>query len=205
MSSDCQRRLDCERFCQEPMQPYAELHYTEGDETSITLFTAWGTSTLDLAPVVKHAETKTYFELDCEMKDLVYTNEEAKEFRVALADMWCLMNLEDHGNTEHDPQTGDVFMYNSSTQTWERYPLADKIAALEAQDVILQNAINDLSNALQILRGRVNDIEAAIYNWDNDKTTKIPRGTINIFSGDWGSNAYIRSRDGQPDNDLRFS
>lgn len=54
------------------------------------------------------------------------------------------------------------------------------------------------------LGARVSDIEGAIYNWANDKNTKIPRGNINVFSGAFGGPNYIRSRDGTPDNDLRF-
>ena len=44
---------------------------------------------------------------------------------------------------------------------------------------------------------------AKVY-WANDKTTKIPRGTINITSGGPNSNWIIQSRDKNQNNDLNF-
>ncbi len=87
---------------------------------------------------------------------------------------------------------------------WQRI-----ITNLSADDVaytnsILGDQIVNLRQTLDNLIPRIKAIEDAIYNWANDKTTKIPRGTINITSGGPNSNWIIQSRDKNQNNDLNF-
>lgn len=207
----------CSRdICSEEQQPYARLGYTEGEDTSVTIFTPWGSNTLDLEPIVKKGETDTVLSLNCDTKQIDYQAEKHED-HICLNDMWALMSLEDHGNTSKDLTDGDVYIYRDGQ--WVSYPLESIIRELRAKDEVLDSAMNDLQqnmiqltqevnnlrNQVQNLSNRLGDVEGAIYNWANDKTTKIPRGNINVFSGGMGSNNYIRSRDGNPNNDLNFS
>ena len=79
-----------------------------------------------------------------------------------------------------------------------------KIANLTELVAQYQQAVENLTTTVNAINGRVSDIEGAIYNWTNDKTTKIPRGTINITSGGPTSNWIIQSRDKNQDQDLDF-
>lgn len=106
-------------------------------------------------------------------------------------------------------ESGDVYMWNAITNLFEPYDLQSfvtntnkmlekheaNITTLQGDVVTLQQNIqllttrvssleqrvtkveSDISNILQ----RLSAIEGAIYNWASDKTTKIPRGTINIY------------------------
>ena len=182
----------------------------------MTIFTPWGSNTLDLEPIVKEGETDTVLGLNCDTKQIDYKAEKHED-HICLNDMWALMRLEDHGNASEDLADGDVYIYRDGQ--WVSYPLESIIRELKAKDEVLDSAmddlqqnminltqeVNNLRNEVRNIANRVSDIEGAIYNWSNDKTTKIPRGNINVFSGGMGSNNYIRSRGGNPDNDLNFS
>lgn len=154
-------------------------------------------------------------------------------YDICIPDIAALIDLNELRNVEGVlPATGETIMYNAATQQYEMFDLAGALANLggdigDTNDRItnLENRVNtinntltaqtqrinqlfelvsQLTNALQALTQRVTDIEGAIYNWENDKTTKIPRGTINITSGGYNSNWIIQSRAKDQDEDLNF-
>ena len=105
---------------------------------------------------------------------------------------------------------GDVLYWNG--KAWVTFNLKNALDAInnkldnhETRITNIENKLTQIEQQITQLGNRISQIENAIYNWTNDKSTKIPRGNINVFSGDWGGANYIRSRDGTPDNDLRFS
>jgi predicted nucleic acid-binding Zn-ribbon protein len=65
-----------------------------------------------------------------------------------------------------------------------------------------------MANTLRInsLTTRVDSIEGAIFDWATDKTTKIPRGTINLYTGSSSSPSetsnYIKSHSGVSNYDI---
>ena len=61
----------------------------------------------------------------------------------------------------------------------------------------------DIDQFITNINNSINAITNVIYNWGADKITPIPRGNINIFSGEFGSNSSIRSRAGVQNDDLR--
>lgn len=154
-------------------------------------------------------------------------------YDICIPDIAALIDLNELRNVEGVlPATGETIMYNAATQQYEMFDLAgalanlggdigdtnDRITNLENRVNIINNTlttqtqrinqlfelVSQLTNALQALTQRVTDIESAIYNWENDKTTKIPRGTINITSGGYNSNWIIQSRAKDQDEDLNF-
>ena len=80
-----------------------------------------------------------------------------------------------------------------------------KIQALTELVAQYQQAVTQLQTTVNSLSGKVSDIEGAIYNWSSDKTTKIPRGNINVTSGGYNSNNGIYTRATNTNNDLNFS
>lgn len=154
-------------------------------------------------------------------------------YDICIPDIEALMLINEIGNVAHvQPRNGDTLVFNSTTQMYEMVnlddalgSLGDRITNLSNRVDALEQRVNNLSNSLteQIARidnlyelmtqvnnridaliNRISDIESAIYNWANDKTTKIPRGTINITSGGYNSDWIIQSRAKDQDNDLNF-
>lgn len=154
-------------------------------------------------------------------------------YDICIPDIEALMLVNEIGNVEStQPRNGDTLVFNSTTQMYEMVnlddalgSLGDRITNLSNRVDALEQRVNNLSNSLteQIARidnlynlmtqvnnridaliNRISDIESAIYNWANDKTTKIPRGTINITSGGYNSDWIIQSRAKNQDNDLNF-
>lgn len=154
-------------------------------------------------------------------------------YDICIPDIAALIDLNELRNVEDAlPATGETIIYNATTQQYEMFDLAGALGGLSG-DITntntridnLESRVNTINNnlttqtqrinqlfelvsqlntALQNLTNRVSDIEGAIYNWSNDKTTKIPRGTINITSGGYNSNWIIQSREKDQDEDLNF-
>lgn len=154
-------------------------------------------------------------------------------YDICIPDIAALIDLNELRNVEDAlPATGETIVYNAVTQQYEMFDLTGALAGLggditnvntridnlESRVNTINNnltaqtqrinqlfeLVSQLTNALQALTQRVTDIESAIYNWENDKTTKIPRGTINITSGGYNSNWIIQSRAKDQDEDLNF-
>lgn len=148
-------------------------------------------------------------------------------YDICIPDIEALMLVNEIGNVENPDvlSTGDILYYNAATQKYEMFnldtalgnvdsritnlqtqinDLRDDISDLNTLINNLRNAINSLTETVGSFNIRLQDIENAIYNWSNDKTTKIPRGTINITSGGAQSNWIIQSRAKDQDEDLNF-
>lgn len=148
-------------------------------------------------------------------------------YDICIPDIEALMLVNEIGNVENPDvlSTGDILYYNATTQKYEMFnldtalgnidsritnlqtqidDLRDDISDLNTLINNLRNAINSLTETVGSFNIRLQDIENAIYNWSNDKTTKIPRGTINITSGGAQSNWIIQSRAKDQDEDLNF-
>lgn len=148
-------------------------------------------------------------------------------YDICIPDIEALMLVNEIGNVENPDvlSTGDILYYNATTQKYEMFNLDtalgnidSRITNLQTQIDDLRDDISDLNTVINNLRNaitsltetvgsfniRLQDIENAIYNWSNDKTTKIPRGTINITSGGAQSNWIIQSRAKDQDEDLNF-
>lgn len=210
--------------CQKPQDNYVRIGYVEGKLNEIGVYSSWGNSSIDLTPVTQATETNTNIELNRTDREIDYFPElylssggyKGCVNRICLTDVFALMHLNEIGDVNAPtPHTGDVLVYNETTHKWEPYALMDKLRDMDNRIEANRQYIERLDHDLQAykvvverefdeLRGRVGSIEDAIYNWPADKTTKIPRGNINIFSGEFGGPNYIRTRSGTPDNDLRF-
>ena len=122
--------------------------------------------------------------------------------------------------------TGDTLRYNSATHTYEMFNIDSALADLQAQitsgggsvtsltqrvatlenKILEQNQkIAALTELVATYNGRIAEIENAIYDWGNDKNTKIARGNINITSGGYNSGNGIYTRAVDTNEDLNFS
>lgn len=156
-------------------------------------------------------------------------------YDICIPDIAALIDLNELRNidTPETLSTGDTIIYNATTQKYEMFNLTtalagidgnigyvnDLVTALTSRVTTLENKILEqnqkiaqlneiagaLSLALQALTDRVSAVEGAIYDWDTDKTTKIPRGNINITSGGYNSGNGIYTRAVDTNEDLNFN
>lgn len=156
-------------------------------------------------------------------------------YDICIPDIAALIDLNELRNVESPETlaTGQTIIYNATTQRYEMFDLSgaldgvagsiiqtnNRITELESRVTTINNnltaqttrinqlfeLITQLDNKITALTNRISDIENAIYNWTNDKTTKIPRGTINVTSGGYTSDYGIFSRTKNQDEDLNFS
>ena len=154
-------------------------------------------------------------------------------YDICIPDIAALIDLNELRNVESvAPANGETIVFNSTTNQYEMFNLNNALDSLsnriDATNTRIDNLVSDLTTVsnnlitqtqrinqlfelyaqlgdrIDALAARISDIENAIYNWANDKTTKIPRGTINITSGGYNSNWIIQSRAKNQDNDLNF-
>ncbi len=154
-------------------------------------------------------------------------------YDICIPDIAALIDLNELRNVvSAAPQTGETIIFNGVTNQYEMFNLTEALNDLSDADdsllqriIALENRVTTINNTLtqQIARinnlyeiatqldnkitavsNRVSDIENAIYNWGNDKSTKIPRANINITSGGPNSNNIIQCRAKNQDNDLDF-
>lgn len=154
-------------------------------------------------------------------------------YDICIPDIAALIDLNELRNVvSAAPQDGETIVFNSATNQYEMFNLTQALADLaDADDSLLQriialenrvttinNTLNQqiarinnlyeiatqLDNKITAVSNRVSDIENAIYNWGNDKATKIPRATINVTSGGPNSDNIIQCRAKNQDNDLDF-
>lgn len=154
-------------------------------------------------------------------------------YDICIPDIAALIDLNELRNVESvAPANGETIVFNSTTNQYEMFNLNNALDSLsdriDATNARIDNLVSDLTTVsnnlitqtqrinqlfelyaqlgdrIDALAARISDIENAIYNWASDKTTKIPRGTINITSGGYNSNWIIQSRAKNQDNDLNF-
>ena len=195
-------------------QLYHDIHSKNG--ASLTSDTTWGKDEVDLTPMIQAGETSTCMRPNDERERIEYLNE---HYYTQHGNVQCVtgkqianwINVEDLKDVNIDVKhDGDVLYWNG--EAWVTFNLKNALDAInnkldnhETRITNIETKLTQIEQQITQLGNRISQIENAIYNWTNDKSTKIPRGNINIFSGDWGGANYIRSRDGTPDNDLRFS
>ena len=161
----------------------------------------------------------------------VWTRSDGKEgcyYDICIPDIAALIDLNELRNIDSPEtlETGDTIVYNSATHKYEMYNLYDalqdlqdqidagggstsalerRVSTLERQIREQNQKIAELTELVATYNQRISDIENAIYNWTNDKNTKIPRANINVTSGGYSSGNGIFSRATNTNEDLNFS
>lgn len=223
MDCNCNKKKKCDgcglKECNSPQTNYVRIGYVEGKDTSIGIQSSWGDSDVDLAPIVKRAETDTKLDLDKVQRTIDYYPElylssgghAGCVYSLCLTTIFGLMHLNEIGDVKvPTPHTGETIIYNEETKQWEPYNVVQKIDEInthlnriDASISALENRITNVEGRLTNAENSINSISNLIYNYPADKTTKIPRSNINIYSGAGNGPYYIKSRDGYTNNDLR--
>lgn len=207
-------RKECDLIPGVKVNAYTDLYLDPENPTGIILDTTWGLSKVDLMSVVKAGETITHLYLapEDDPVGLCYEKEDGTTDWIHGDDLSRIisMTLLKDVDQEQPISGGDVYMYNSVTNKFEPFALQTFVNETNQHLTNLDNAITNLQNQINALNGRISAIENAIYNWGNDKNTKIPRGTLNIYGDITNTNSHadgIFSHNPSVDevNDLYFS
>lgn len=194
-------------------QLYHDIH--SDNDASITSDTTWGKDEVDLTPMVQAGETNTCMRPNDERERIEYLNE---HYYTQHGNVQCVtgkqiaswINVEDLKDVNIDVKhEGDVLYWDGNA--WVTFNLKSELERIDntlndhqTQINNLSNRITHVANDLANLTNRVSQIENAIYNWTNDKSTKIPRGNINLTSGGPDSGKGFFTHDGKANNDLDF-
>ncbi len=169
----------CEKIDACDVDAYVSLDLDPENPTGVILDSSWGTVRVDLESIVKAGETITHMELVPENNPTAirYTRESGEVDCITgdeLSRIISMQLLKDVDQTT-PPSDGDVYIYNGTTNLFEPYDLKTAISNINTYLGRLEQAITNLDN-------RISDIENLIYNYPQDKVTKIPRGDINLYS-----------------------
>lgn len=169
----------CDKIPGSFVDAYTDIKLDPENPTGIILDTTWGEVHLDLKNIVKAGETITHLELAPDTNPTVirYTNE-AGDYECITGDelsrIISLQLLKDVDQTT-PPEDGDCYVYNATTGLFETFPLSTTIGDLNT-------VINRLQAQITALNNRITDIENIIPFYPSDKTMKLARGVINLYS-----------------------
>lgn len=189
---------------------YIDIALDPENPTGIILDTSWGTIKLDLKSIVKAGETITHLTL---VEDgLCYEREDNQTEFISGDDLSRIisMHLLKDVDQSQPIQDGDVYIFNGDTNLFEPFDLKTFVEETNHHLNVIDATLVQHNNRITALENKVSAIENAIYNWDNDKTTKIPRGNINVYGDlgntqnhDWG--IFSHDKNNNINNDLYFS
>lgn len=169
----------CEKIPACDVNAYVELQLDPENPTGVILSSSWGDIPLDLKSIVKNGETITHLELAPEDNPTVirYFREDGEIDCITgdeLSRIISLQLLKDVDQT-NPPSDGIVYQYDETTGLFQPFDLKAFVAATN-------HTLNQLSANITNLQNQINAITAIIPFWDTDKTMKLSRGTINIYS-----------------------
>lgn len=193
-------RKECELIPGVKVNAYTDLYLDPENPTGIILDTTWGLSKVDLKSVVKAGETITHLYLAPEdnPEGLCYEKEDGTTDYIPGDELSRIISMRLLKDVDQSKTMtgGNVYMFNSTTNMFEPYPLQtfvnntnqhltnidNSITNLQNQITALGTRVTNLEARMTAVENRISDIEGLIYNYPADKTTKIPRANINIIS-----------------------
>ena len=206
---------ECEKIDARDVNAYFELKLDDTNPANLILDNSWGETSVDLTPAIKGGETKTYLKLSPEGSPtyLEYDGEDGIPqciYGDDLARIIPMTKLKDV-DQETAPSTGDVYIYNGTTQMFEVYPLASTIAGLVNRIEALEDAVSSLQTAINSISGDVTNILPLLTRPAGvPANTRIVWGNINLYS-DYTNNdlkdsgLYTHSIDEDVVNDEYFA
>lgn len=170
---------ECNKIDACDVNAYTNIALDPANPTGIILDTSWNTIKLDLKSIVKAGETVTKLELvpADNPTAIRYMREDGTYDCITGDELSRLISMRLLKDVDQSKtlENGDVYVYNSTTNLFEPY---DVVTAINNINV----ALNRLASRVTSVENRISDIENLIYNYPQDKTTKIPRGDINLYS-----------------------
>lgn len=228
---------DCYKIPGAKVDAFFDLWLDDLVHTDLHWDCTWGEGTVDLTPAIKAGETVTHLSIDNDTNGiptyLRFDREDGEADCIDGADLSRIIYLQRLKDVSQviPPRDGDTYWFNEDTNLFENFPLKefvnevhDRLDKAEADIITNRGDINvlkedmrvakidiaNLKDRMRVVEDKVAAIEAAIYNWANDKTTKIPRSNINIYgdvsnTNNHNSGVFSHDKNTNIRNDLFFS
>lgn len=187
-------RKECDKIPPSDIDAYIDVTIDPENPTGIILDNSWGTTKLDLEPIVKAGETVTHLMLDPEVDPIYlrYDNEAGNSECIYGNDLSRIISLTYLKDVDQatGPVNGDTYMYNEEDGFFYTYNLQTLINKVNGMDTNLQHQIDvinqniqQLQNALTQLTNRVQTLEDALTPPANaPNNVKVAFGNINLIS-----------------------
>lgn len=177
---------ECDKLDPKWVDAYVEIKLDPENPTGIILDSSWGEIKLDLISIVKAGETVTHLDLAPADNPSVlrYQNEHGEYECITGDELSRIISLHLLKDVDQSQPIidGATYVYNSHTELFEPMEIKSTIADI---NLYLDRLNVEITN----IKNRLTDIENLIYNYPQDKTTKIPRGDINLYSDYTNSNS----------------
>lgn len=178
--TDFNRIEDCNKIDPSCIDAYVDFGFDPESETGICLHTSWGGACLDLADIVKAAETCTtlYLSPDVNPNCLVYEPECGDNICIQGDDLSRIISmryLKDVDQTT-PPSDGIVYMYDGTSNTFKAFDLKTALGNVTTTLQNMQAAITNHGN-------RITNLEAKLTPpADAPSDVKVVFGNINEYS-----------------------
>lgn len=170
---------ECNKIDACDVNAYTNIALDPSSPTGIILDTSWNTIKLDLRSIVKAGETVTKLELvpADNPTAIRYMREDGTYDCITGDELSRLISMRLLKDVDQSKtlENGDVYVYNSTTNLFEPY---DVVTAINNINV----ALDRLASRVTSVENRISDIENLIPFYPSDKTMKLARGTINLYS-----------------------
>ena len=170
---------ECDKIPGVDVAAYAEIVLDPENPTGIALDSTWGYNRLDLESIVKAGETVTHLELAPTNNPTVlrYFKEDGGIDCVPGDELSRIISMQLLKDVDQSQPiiNGATYIYNETTGKFEPFEIVSAIGDINA-------LINRLQAQITALGNRITDIENLIPFYPQDKTMKLARGTINLYS-----------------------
>lgn len=163
--------IPCGKLDAHSVDAYLQLLLDPENPSRLILDSSWGESSVDLSDAIKYAETITHLfltdtALQYNRED--YGREEAPDDGIdciegdALSRIISMRYLKDV--KQIDLRTGDVYMFNETTNLFEPFALQDFVDETNNHLNILDGRVNTLETTVDALKQQVQDIQVQVNN-----------------------------------------
>lgn len=177
--------MPCDKYDPQIIDAYVEIKLDPQNPTGIILDSSWGEVRLDLKSLIKAGETVTRLELAPETNPTVvrFLREDGEYDCITGDELSRIISLQLLKDVDQNtaPTDGVVYQFDSQTNLFKPFDLKSFVTETNTAISRLQTAVRNLTN-------RISDIEQLLPFYPEDKTTKIARGTINLYSDNTNTN-----------------
>lgn len=179
--SDFNRIDDCDKIDPRWIDAYVDFNYDPENPTGICLHTSWGGNCLDLAEIVKTAESCTTLYLSPEDNPncLVYEPEEKCGDNICIHgdDLSKIISMRHLKDVSGDALVdGAVYMYNETTNMFEPFDLKTALSGLSTNIENINASLSNLANRIVALENKLTPPA------DAPEGVKVVFGNINEYS-----------------------
>lgn len=213
---------DCDKIPAADVDAYIDLTLDPENPTGVILDHSWGTTKIDLEPVVKAGETVTHLMLDPEVDPIYlrYDNEAGDSECIHGDDLSRIISLKYLKDVDQNtrPINGDVYMYNSEDGKFYTFNLQNFVNATnnhlsqhDQQIQAINQTLQQLQNYVDQLNQRIEVLENLLVPPANAPSgVKVAWGNINLYSDKNNTNSknsglYTHDLNSNVTNDEMFA